>query len=141
MMRVFSTVFCVFLLFAQSVSAQWVTNYRHGVKYNQNEGSNGPKLNTHQYELRDSTFSYRESTAGGPTWYYDRTGWNSDPYTQGHLMRTQTNPNQFKQNYRLLFPGGADSSRYDEKVHKEEETEFEKPAGLDGKVDKEALTL
>jgi chitodextrinase/lysophospholipase L1-like esterase len=114
MMRVFSTVFCVFLLFAQSVSAQWVTNYRHGVKYNQNEGSNGPKLNTHQYELRDSTFSYRESTAGGPTWYYDRTGWNSDPYTQGHLMRTQTNPNQFKQNYRLLFPGGADSSKYDE---------------------------
>ncbi|MFT4739256.1 MAG: lysophospholipase L1-like esterase [Marivirga sp.] len=108
MMRIVSIVVLVAVISLQSVQAQWVTNYRYGVKYNQNEGSVGPKLNIGQYDLIPGTFSYRLSTDGGTTGYYDRTGWDSDPYTQGYLLRTNTTPDQFKQNYRLLFPNNYD---------------------------------
>lgn len=52
------------------------------------------------HRLHDGTFSWR----GTGTWF-DRTTWNSTPYTEGHLKRYN---GEFRQNFRLLIPQGYD---------------------------------
>ncbi|MDH5381918.1 MAG: hypothetical protein OEW75_13755, partial [Cyclobacteriaceae bacterium] len=54
------------------------------------------------YSLHPDTYSFRLSTSGGSTGYYDMTSWESSPYTQGHMNYFQN----FRMNYRLLYPGG-----------------------------------
>lgn len=67
------------------------------------------------HELKSDTYSYRVlesncNTGLTPTGtYYDMTnGWDSSPYTEGHITYKPTGAP--KMNYRLLYPIGYDSS-------------------------------
>ncbi len=89
---------------AQSLQAQWVNDYQYGIKMNDPiKGNKAQTLKLDKYVLNAGTFSFRDTTAGSATSYYNRTGWNSNPYTQGYLSEEFSN-SLFQQNFRLLFP-------------------------------------
>jgi hypothetical protein len=57
------------------------------------------------YLKEGQTFSYRESSPGVRTnTYRDMTGFESNPYKQGHLRHKNGTKDIFKMNYRLLMP-------------------------------------
>ncbi len=99
------------LLFgAQDSFAQWVPEYIHTFNFNQNPGSEGPKLNLDQKENKTGTFSFRENTSGSVTQFHNMTNWSSTQYTQGHLWNKSPAQNKFVQNFRFLFPVDYDSA-------------------------------
>lgn len=109
MNRLLILILALFTLQVNITSAQIVDNYLHGFKFHENAGNpNGPKLNIDRYPLQDSTFSFRSSTAGGKTSFFNRTGWNSEQYGQGHVIDNATGA--FQQNFRLLEPNGYDEN-------------------------------
>lgn len=70
------------------------------------------KSATRYYYLQENiTQSFRESSPGVKTnTYYDRTSWDSSPYSQGNMKERNGNNNLFIMNYRLLFPQGYNAS-------------------------------
>lgn len=109
MNRLLILILALLTLQVNITSAQIVDNYLHGLKFHENPGNpTGPKINIERYPVQDSTYSFRGSTGGGKTTYFDRTGWNSDQYDQGHVI--DNNTNIFQQNFRLLKPNGYDEN-------------------------------
>ncbi len=95
----------VFIISSQSVQGQVSDNF------------------TFNHSLDSGTFSYRVvendcSSDLTPTWtFYDRTSWDSSPYTEGYIkykFNSLSEPfvrgGQPRMNYRLLPPNGYDSS-------------------------------
>lgn len=69
--------------------------------YSQNP-ENEALIGITDFELRDGTYSYRNSDNGGVTGFFDKTSWNSSQYLQGHLVESSTD--HFRMNYRYLMP-------------------------------------
>jgi chitodextrinase/lysophospholipase L1-like esterase/pimeloyl-ACP methyl ester carboxylesterase len=109
MNRLLILILALLTLQVNITSAQIIDNYLHGFKFHENASNpNGPKLSIDRYPLQDSTFSFRSSTAGGKTSFFNRTGWNSEQYGQGHIIDNLTG--QFQLNFRLLEPNGYDEN-------------------------------
>ncbi|WP_375579328.1 GDSL-type esterase/lipase family protein [Marivirga tractuosa] len=110
MKRLFILTLKFIILMANTTSGQIVNNYVHGYKFHDKPGNpDGPKLNIDKYPILDGTYSFRGSTDGGVTSYFNRTSWNSDQYGQGHLIYDIPNT-EFVQNFRLLEPNGYDEN-------------------------------
>lgn len=112
MKRLFTHILCWLVVSSYSYG-QVKSNYEYSttMPYGTLDLRTRISSSDYYYLKEHQTYSFRENASGVKTnTYMDMTNWDSSPYDEGHLRHKAGTADDFVMNYRLLMPGGYNST-------------------------------